>query len=59
MANENPAAGAAGGVASPKAPTVTKIFLVHPLTKDEVEVNPTEAEMVPYMAKGYVQKAVK
>jgi hypothetical protein len=44
--------GAAGGVATPKAPT--KIFLKHPLTGDEVEVDMTQ--LVPYMVKGYIQE---
>ena len=54
MTNENPAVGAAGGVVSPKAPT--KIFLVHPLTGDEVEVDPAKESLVPYMVKGYIQE---
>jgi hypothetical protein len=35
--------------------TVEKVFLRHPHTKDEVEVDALHASLVPYMVRGYQQ----
>ena len=57
MQNENPAVDTAGGVESPKE---SKITMIHPHTRDLVEVEPTAEALTPYMVKGYTQaKEVK
>jgi hypothetical protein len=56
MNNEDPAVDKAGGVESPKE---SKVTLLHPHTHDLVEVEATEAALVPFMVKGYKQKGVE